>query len=122
MNYDMDDTLVDLLLTQYLFNIDSENAEVVLLAENPLTLEIEQHKLLDFEDIPEDQHPHMIAALAKEMNDLNNQGVFALIECPADRKAISSRIVLKVKYRSNGAFEKFKATPQLVLARCGSTK
>ena len=109
MNADLDDTVMDLLLTQYLFNIDRENGEVILLVEDPFTLKIEKHKLLDLKDVPEEQHPQMLAAMAKEFTDLIRQGVFAGIECPANRKAISSRIVLKVKFRADGQFEKYKA-------------
>ena len=109
MNADVDDSIMDMLLTQYLFNPDRDNGEVALLVENPFTLEIEKHKLLDLKDVPEEQHPQMLAAMAKEFNDLNNIGCFAGIEMPANRRAISSRIVLKVKFRANGDFEKFKA-------------
>ena len=51
----------------------------------------------------------MLAAIAKEFNGLISTGTFADIECPADRKPIPSRIVLKVKYRANAEFGKFKA-------------
>ena len=51
----------------------------------------------------------MLQAIAKEFNDLIAIDTFDGIEVPNNRKAISSRIVLKVKHRVDGAFDKFKA-------------
>ena len=51
----------------------------------------------------------MLQAIAKEFNDLIAIGTFTGIEVPTNRKAISSRIVLKVKHRADGAFGKYKA-------------
>ena len=51
----------------------------------------------------------MLQAIAKEFNDLIAIGTFHGIEVPNNCKAISSRIVLKVKHRADGAFGKFKA-------------
>ena len=51
----------------------------------------------------------MLQAIAKEFNDLIAIGTFTGIEVPNNRKAISSRIVLKVKHRADGAFDKYKA-------------
>ena len=109
MNADLDDTVMDALLTQYMFNTDRDNGEVILLVEDPFTLEIEKHKLLDLKDVPEEQHGAMLAAIAKEFTDLIKAGCFAGVECPANRRSISSRIVLKVKFNARNEFEKFKA-------------
>ena len=51
----------------------------------------------------------MLTAIAKELNDLINIGCFEFVEIPSDRKAIASRIVLKVKYRADGTYDKHKA-------------
>ena len=51
----------------------------------------------------------MLQAIAKEFNDLIAIGTFTSIEVPTNRKAISPRIVLKVKHRADGAFDKYKA-------------
>ena len=50
----------------------------------------------------------MFQAIAKEFNDLIAIGTFTGIEVPHNRKAVSSRIVLKVKHRADGAFDKYK--------------
>ena len=51
----------------------------------------------------------MLQAIAKEFNGLIAKGTFAGIKIPNNRKSISSRIVLKVKHRADGAFDKYKA-------------
>ena len=56
-----------------------------------------------------EQHQPMIQGIVKEFDDLVATGTFANIEVPNSRKAISSRIVLKVKRRADGAFDKYKA-------------
>ena len=61
--------------------------------------------------MPVDQHPHMVATAAKEIEDLIKIITFFLSdpETPVNRKAVDSRIVFKVKHRTDGAFDKFKA-------------
>ena len=108
-NYDPDDSILDMLWTQYITAVDKTDIEIFLVAKNEFTLEIDKFKLLDLKTVPIEQHPQMLAAIAKEFNDLIAIGVFADVECPADRKAISSRIVLKVKTHADGSFDKFKA-------------
>ena len=52
----------------------------------------------------------MIAAAAKELDDLIKIGTFDTEpQIPQGRKAVGSRIVVKVKYRANGEFDKYKA-------------
>ena len=66
---------------------------------------------MDLKTVPVEQHPHMIAAAAKEIGDLIQKiGTFSPEpEIPINRKAIDSRIVFKVKHRADGMFDKFKA-------------
>ena len=60
--------------------------------------------------MPVDEHPHMIAAAAKEIGDLIKIGTFSPdSEIPVNRKAVDSRIVFKAKHRADGAVDKFKS-------------
>ena len=107
---DINDTVLDALLYQYITCDNMDEAEVVLLSENTITQEIESHKLLDLKTVPTEQHPFMIAAAAKELGDLIKIGTFDTEpQIPQGRKAVGSRIVFKVKYRANGEFDKYKA-------------
>ena len=74
-----------------------------------LKVEVKEYELLDMRDISEDDKPRMLAAIAKEIQDLVATGVFSVVEMPYNRHAISSRIVLKVKYRADGQYDKHKA-------------
>jgi hypothetical protein len=107
---DINDTVLDALLYQYITCDNMNEAEVVLLSENTITQEIESHKLLDLKTVPTEQHPYMIAAAAKELGDLIKIGTFDTEpQIPQGRKAVGSRIVFKIKYRANGEFDKYKA-------------
>ena len=74
-----------------------------------LKVELEEHRLLDLVGVDEDDKPRMMAAIAKEISDLVATGCFTIVELPYDRKAIHSRIVLKVKYKADGEYDKHKA-------------
>ena len=74
-----------------------------------LVVKIEEQQLADLKNVPVEQHQSMLQAIAKEFNDLIAIGTFTGIEVPTNRKAISSRIVLKAKHRADGAFDKYKA-------------
>ena len=51
----------------------------------------------------------MVDAIAKEIAGLCQNGVFQFVhQVPSDKKPISSRIVLKVKYRANGEYDRHK--------------
>ena len=78
-------------------------------SDRDLKLSLEEHSLLDLRGVTEIDKPRMLAAIAKEINDLVATGCFTVVEMPHDRKAIHSRIVLKVKYKADGTYEKHKA-------------
>ena len=111
-NTDVDDTVLDALITQYMVS-DGHTPEVILITEqvnsDGLVTHIEEQKVADLKTVPVEQHQPMLQAIAKEFNDIIAIGTFASIEVPANRKAISSRIVLKVKHRADGSFDKYKA-------------
>ena len=90
---DINDTVLDALLYQYITCDDMCKAEVVLLSENTITQEIESHKLLDLKTVPTEQHPYMIAAAAKakELGDLIKIGTFDTEpQVPQGRKAVGT--------------------------------
>ena len=110
-NADVDETVLDALVTQYM--VSDHAPEVIMITEqvnaDGLVVKIEEQKLADLKTVPVQQHQSMLQAIAKELNDLIAIGTFTGIEVPTNRKAISSRIVLKVKHRADGAFDKYKA-------------
>ena len=48
----------------------------------------------------------MLDAIWKEIKGLVDLGTFSLEPLPAGQRALDSRIVLKVKYRADGSFDK----------------
>jgi hypothetical protein len=107
---DIDDRILDAMLYQWFTADNPDNATIVLLLENSMTHEIDEHQLVDLKTVPPEQRPYMVAAAAKEFGDLIKIGSFATDpEIPTDRKPIDSRIVFKVKYRANGEFDRYKA-------------
>ena len=74
-----------------------------------LEVKVEEYQLLDMKGVSSDDKPRMIAAIAKELTDLIKVGCFEIVEMPYNRQSIASRIVLKVKYRADGTYDKHKA-------------
>ena len=65
----------------------------------------------------EEQRADRLDAIWKEIKGLVDLGTFSLEPLPAGQRALDSRIVLKVKYRADGSFDKNKAR-LLRLRRC----
>ena len=63
----------------------------------------------------EEQRADRLDAIWKpeEIKGLVDLGTFSLEPLPAGQRALDSRIVLKVKYRADGSFEKNKAQARL---------
>ena len=58
----------------------------------------------------EEQRADRLDAIWKEIKGLLvDLGTFSLEPLPAGQRALDSRIVLKVKYRADGSFDKNKA-------------
>ena len=83
---------------------------------------VEKEQLLDLRKIPQEQRADMLDAIWKEIKGLVDLGTFSLEPLPAGQRALDSRIVLKVKYRADGSFDKNKArlVARGFLARMGT--
>ncbi|GJU71897.1 ribonuclease H-like domain-containing protein, partial [Tanacetum coccineum] len=62
------------------------------------------------------RYPHWADAMNKEMEALLRNDTWELVDLPKDRKAISSKWLWKIKYKSNGEIERYKA--RLVALGC----
>ena len=72
-------------------------------------ISVEQAELIDLKPIPKEQRPAMLDAILKEVNGLISLGTFDLEPMPPNHRPIDSRLVLKVKYRADGSYDKHKA-------------
>ncbi|GJT96410.1 ribonuclease H-like domain-containing protein [Tanacetum coccineum] len=70
----------------------------------------------DDADIPNTEH---IEAMNKEMKALYDNDTWEITELPSDRKAIGSKWVFKITYKSNGDIERYKAR---LIAKCFNQK
>ncbi|GJS85516.1 putative RNA-directed DNA polymerase [Tanacetum coccineum] len=66
------------------------------------------------------RYPHWADAMNKEMEALLRNDTWELVELPKNRKAISSKWLWKIKYKSNGEIERYKA--RLVALGCNQEK
>lgn len=53
--------------------------------------------------------PHWVHAMNEEIDALNRNGTWVLVDLPKGRKPIGCRWVYKIKYKSDGQIERFKA-------------
>ena len=76
----------------------------------PEDLVVEEGRLQDLTGITDPvERARMVKAIIKEIADLLAIGTFELVPLPAERNAVKSRIVLKVKYLADGTYNKHKA-------------
>ncbi|GJY05778.1 ribonuclease H-like domain-containing protein [Tanacetum coccineum] len=55
------------------------------------------------------KYSHWIDAMNQEMNALLRNGTWELVELPEGRKAIGSKWIYKIKFRSSGEIDRYKA-------------
>ena len=70
---------------------------------------IDKSKLACLRDIPVEQVPAFIEAIAKELSGLTEHQTWSVEALPADREAIGTKLVLKTKYKADGSYDKHKA-------------
>ena len=78
----------------------AHNVKAIALLRNPKTVR---------EALASPEWYKWIAAIHAEMISLVEKGTFEISETPAGRKVIPTKVVLKIKMKSNGEIEKFKA-------------
>ena len=100
-------SLYDSHFTEVLLQIvDPTNEEIPMVDAKDIRLD--QFKLADLRDVSQDQIKPMLEAIAKEVEGLCQNGVFQFVPELPDKKPLNSRIVLKVKYRADGSYDKHK--------------
>ncbi|GJY77788.1 ribonuclease H-like domain-containing protein [Tanacetum coccineum] len=55
------------------------------------------------------KYPHWTDAMNQEMNALLRNGTWEMVELPEGRKAIGSKWIYKIKFRSSGEMDRYKA-------------
>ena len=64
---------------------------------------------MELKDEPLEHKRNHVAAIMKEISDLCKNECFSLEVVPEIRSPISTKLVLKIKRRGDGSFEKYKA-------------
>ena len=87
--------------------VDPQGDDVPLVDSKDVRLD--QFRLQDLKNVDKDQIKPMVEAIAKEIEGLCQNGVFQFVRyIPDGKKALDSRIVLKVKYRADGSYDRHK--------------
>ena len=86
--------------------VDSEGDDVPIVDAKDIRLD--QFKLADLKNVPQEQRQPMMDAIAKEVEGLCNNGVFEFVPGTPPKKPLNSRLVLKIKYRADGTYDKHK--------------
>ena len=79
--------------------VDSENYEVI----------IDETKIASLKGLTGDMRENMIKAISKEVIGIMDISTFELCILPQNRREIPTKLVLKVKYRADGEYDKHKA-------------
>ena len=74
----------------------------------PEDVVIDELHIPGLKDYKGEERTQMAKAVAKEMQDLASLGTFAWCKQEDGRKPISSKLVLKIKYKADGELDKFK--------------
>ena len=71
---------------------------------------LDEHTIASLRDYDPEIRARLPRAIHKEISDLiYGMGAFELLPLPSGRQAISSKLVLKVKYRAEDTLDKDKA-------------
>ena len=82
---------------------------IYLSVQNTYGVELDEQHIVSLKGMDEDMRKRMMRAIYKEIYDLIKIGTFELCELPDGREPIGSKLVLKVKYKADGQFDKDKA-------------
>ena len=74
----------------------------------PEDINIDELSIKELKGYTGEERESMAKAIAKEIHDLVSLGTFAWERLPDDRRAMSSKLVLKIKYKADGQLDKFK--------------
>ena len=74
----------------------------------PQDIKLDELAIDSLRDYAGEKRAGMLKAIAKELQDLASLGTFKWCRLPDDRRAMSSKLVLKIKYKADGSFQKFK--------------
>ena len=85
---------------------NASKAEAVTLG--PDDFKIDEYRVKELQEYTGDQRAQMAKAVAKEIRDLASLGTFAWERLPDGRHAMSSKLVLRIKFKADGAMSKFK--------------
>ncbi len=72
-------------------------------------IECDPEQIRDPQNYTTEQRVNMTKAILSEIGGLCDRNTFALSIVPPGRKAISSKLVLKIKMKADGSLDKFKA-------------
>ena len=74
----------------------------------PQDIVIDELKIDGLKDYDGIHRQEMAKAVAKELTDLASLGTFQWCKLPDNRRPISSKLVLKIKYKADGKLDKYK--------------
>ena len=74
----------------------------------PEDINIDELAIRELKEYSGEERQQMAKAIAKEIHDLISIGTMSWSRLPDDRRAMSSKLVLKIKYKADGQLDKFK--------------
>jgi hypothetical protein len=99
--------LTDESVTEFVISLEPETTEPSHKL-SPDDIRINELLIRELNDYSGDDRIQMIKAITKEIHDLVSLGTFEWCRLPDNRRPISSRLVLKIKYKADGELDKYK--------------
>ena len=93
-------------LRDALLSTEEDTFESVTLG--PDDFKIDEYRVKELQEYHGEERVQMARAVAKEMRDLASLGSFAWERKKDGRHAMSSKLVLRIKFKADGAMQKFK--------------
>ena len=100
--------MVEDVLDHLLLHVQTVD-DVALQMVSSMDVVLDEQNIASLKEYDPEMRNRMARAIYKEVADLIKIGTFELVPLPDGRQAIGSKLVLKVKYRADGSWDKDKA-------------
>ena len=90
-------------------DIDYDEISLAVVSNDDYDVILDETKLASLKGITGIDRDNMIKAICKEITGIIDAGTFELCPLPRGSRAIPTKLVLKIKYRADGSYDRHKS-------------